>query len=1139
VSRDCKLEPILRSVDPGIRLVTERHLRKVWNYLSDRGWSLPSNPDLPIRVPREVLLAADVLPEEVTSGNEPELLLITDPNDRMIDSLATEVQLRVYWRVIYAEAVAREVANRHKQDGVSDDEWLRGRFAVLGAAAVREARHVLESEHLLSVDADDATLYRTLAAAYLAVHHFECHRLEDLFPSLPPPPVVIRLLAADVDAEGLLGRTKPPGAAQPPSDPVSDSEIHRGTYSALAAQPATSRQNRQLTALVARARAAEGCGNHVRVAILQTQIARQSSGDEQVRATEQAEAALSCLVAELGRQFGWKDDTRREWHEALKPLLHAAAVGVWPRAARSLAELQRIATDLSRTVYAVDLAVFLLTFGRRPIRRPLPHAQPVRVLMALKQAHSQMLRAGLSHASRHRLDTFLRQQIQQTEHAIRERFTPIIRDSLSRAGLHPQNRAEEVSGNKLVAELLDRICERGYLRIGDLRDAIARNRLKLPDLALPDELLWGDQLLRADKNLADSLDGVYRRGEVYLRFIQRLSALFFGTALGRLFTRFVALPFGGSFLVLMFLEEMRHILGRFLAFLSRSDPRQIVNTTPATTPGGNPADDHVLAPDDVTLNDDGRIYIPPLERVSDIGSALTPIGRPVSPVEHPPSWLIEPMTIISFGLFLLLVLHVPSFRQVVVNVLGRLGNLMLRVFWDWPIAVWRSPTLRAIRQSRGVRFLVRHFWNPLLISLLALAALLLVGIQPWFLRRWWWAVCAGLTLAYNTPWGWVIQDRIAEAISDWWRVIRVNLLPGLVATIIDWFRTLVGWVERQLYAVDEWLRFRGGDSRVSLAVKATLGLFWLPLAYVFRFAFNLLVEPQINPIKHFPVVTVSHKMMLPLVIYQPGQAEPTVLGKILVDQLAWSVDKANFWAFWCIAAIPGVFGFIAWELVANWQMYRANRSTRLRPVMIGSHGETMRGLLRPGFHSGTVPKLFRKLRRARPDKVARWHHELGHITEAIERFVGRELLSLLNRDPRWGDVELRVRRIRLGCQRVVIELLAGSLGPEPVSIAIENIKGVIVATQESRGWIEHLSPTQQEVFTAALAGFLDMAAVDRWGSQDRSDPPDTRQTDTRQTASLATLTRPVRWREWVEFWDLRSPETNAINGRPSRVGLLH
>ena len=115
--------------------------------------------------------------------------------------------------------------------------------------------------------------------------------------------------------------------------------------------------------------------------------------------------------------------------------------------------------------------------------------------------------------------------------------------------------------------------------------------------------------------------------------------------------------------------------------------------------------------------------------------------------------------------------------------------------------------------------------------------LLLTAVTPRFLYAWGPFIWAALTIAYNTPWGWVIQDRVAEAVSDWWRMIRVNLIPGLIATIIDWFRALANWVERKLYAVDEKLRFRGGDSQGSLAAKAVLGLLWFPIAYVTRFAF--------------------------------------------------------------------------------------------------------------------------------------------------------------------------------------------------------------------------------------------------------------------------------------------------------------
>ena len=165
--------------------------------------------------------------------------------------------------------------------------------------------------------------------------------------------------------------------------------------------------------------------------------------------------------------------------------------------------------------------------------------------------------------------------------------------------------------------------------------------------------------------------------------------------------------------------------------------------------------------------------------------------------DHPhASNLIAWPSIVGFGVFLLLMFHVPPFRRAVFGILAYLWWAVRGVIWDVPMGIWRaSRTVRGVRHSLPVQFLSHHFWSPLLITLLLFATMLLVGVSPWFLLKWGIWIWACLTLAYNTPWGWVIQDRIAEAVSDWWRVVRVNLLPGLIATIIDWFTMLANWID--------------------------------------------------------------------------------------------------------------------------------------------------------------------------------------------------------------------------------------------------------------------------------------------------------------------------------------------------------
>jgi len=53
--------------------------------------------------------------------------------------------------------------------------------------------------------------------------------------------------------------------------------------------------------------------------------------------------------------------------------------------------------------------------------------------------------------------------------------------------------------------------------------------------------------------------------------------------------------------------------------------------------------------------------------------------------------------------------------------------------------------------------------------------------------------------------------------------LRLAVITGLFWLIVDLFRRLLQIVERLMYSVDEWLRFRSGESRLSLIAKAGLG----------------------------------------------------------------------------------------------------------------------------------------------------------------------------------------------------------------------------------------------------------------------------------------------------------------------------
>src|SRR5262249_30986541 len=154
---------------------------------------------------------------------------------------------------------------------------------------------------------------------------------------------------------------------------------------------------------------------------------------------------------------------------------------------------------------------------------------------------------------------------------------------------------------------------------------------------------------------------------------------------------------------------------------------------------------------------------------------------------------------------------------------------------------------------------------------------------------------------------------------------------------------------------------------------------------------------------------------------------------------------------------------------------RANQSPVLCPEIVGHHGETVLRLLRPGLHSGTIPKLYARLRRGRGRAVRRQYEALHHTRERLRQFVERDLLAVLAGSRNWGATVLTVASIQLACKRIRIELACPALGAESVHVDLEEHGGSLVAGLAApafaRTWLARLTPKQVRVFKDALAGF--------------------------------------------------------------------
>jgi sulfate/thiosulfate-binding protein len=862
------------------------------------------------------------------------------------DTPAEWIWPRVFHALVHQALAARQLT----------PALVRERIHRVGEIEFDEIRFVLRQDDLLLPPRDEATTYEEFAAHYLELRRFAPAQLARTFPTVRDTEAVDALLAEDIDVEALLGASRPPGA---PERPVALAPPVPG------AEP--------------RAR-----GNLVRAAMM-------------ARRAGAAIAAAGDLRA-LALRLGVRDPDA--WAAALQPLLEAATGHAAP--ARLLFDLQKAALDLEREALALDVVGWAVTLGRRPLTHPLPAAREVRHARHLAQAAATLAKVELPEESLAPLRELLVDAQHDADDAVRAVIQPRVEATLDEVGLVPKNLPERVARDKLVEELGDGVLERGFLGAGHVRDALAASQLKLADLSGIGELVRGDALLGADRRLARSLAGVYRRAEIYLRFLQKLSSLFFGTPVGRFVTRYAILPFLFAYVPL---AGVAHIVGPLTHWLT--------------------------------------------------GAELELFSWP----------LCAGLAGVAFA-----ILHSAPVRRVAWLTLRGLGRGLALLLVDAPRALWRTGPVQAIVRSRPAHLAGRFVLKPALVAALVAGAASLFRVdRPVALA----IAAAGFVLgnlALNSRPG----ARLEEIVADWLvragRHLGRRLIPGLVRLILDVFKVLLEAFDRAIYAVDELLRFHRGDGRVALVVKGVLGALWGVVTYIVRIYVNLLIEPTVNPVKHFPIVTVSGKIVASfskVLIHRMRALLVPLLGRIPGSVVAATT----------VGLLPGFFGFLAWELGSNWRLYRANRPRALRPVAIGHHGESMSGLMKPGLHSGTVPKLYAKLRRAawkgKPE-AAKHREALRHVEEAIERFVDRELVALLAAAA-GADLRVTVGDIEIGSNRVRVGLVRKG---DQATLAFEEQSGWLVGSVAEPGWIAGLGAEDAETFHDALLGFYKLAAVD-------------------------------------------------------------
>ncbi|HEV3203669.1 MAG TPA: hypothetical protein VGY77_04770, partial [Gemmataceae bacterium] len=544
IQKECKLPTLLLNVPHRKTFVVDRHV--LFRHVDQD--ELDLEPDR--LLPATVILVSLPAPEQL-AGAKRDIIFVE------------------YWRRLF-HANVHIVLEKKCRDGTLTPEKIRRLIEEIGPTEFEEIRLVLGQDRYLLPPGTDEAVFIEFAAVFLELRYFAASLLPIYFPALLDLAKIERLLHLEVDAGGLFAKTRLAGAP----DPV------------VRTDKRSDESNDYYWKLIRSAERAGQGGNNVRAAIVRTRAARVAPASLTLSTRIGAEAELQRLTQRLQSALELTPEEVQEWLKDLPPLLEKADQGNRPVEASLLFDLQKVCLDHEEDIYALDMVEWLLSVGHRPIKRPLPGQRLVRITKHLRSASQRLTMARLSDADRHHLARLLQSALNQSEERLRDRFRPILTDTLMDVGLQPRNPPERTAFHKMVEELLDRITEYGFLTFGDLRDAVSRNQVKLADPADPQEFVRGDPLLQLNRRLTTLLDGVYRPADFYLRWLERFTALNFGTQAGRAITRYVTLPFGGALLFILGLHVVVDIFHGPAAVASRTLAVSAATSAVALAPSG-------------------------------------------------------------------------------------------------------------------------------------------------------------------------------------------------------------------------------------------------------------------------------------------------------------------------------------------------------------------------------------------------------------------------------------------------------------------------------------------------------------------------------------------------------------------------
>jgi hypothetical protein len=428
----------LRSADPSALLILPRILRRVVKQDRDvpgLGFKIPHYKSYVIN--RPALLAIVAMEElDLAPGAElPEtVILIARPSQEELATTPAGTMLVRYWRLLFHARVHAAMEPRMVEGRISAAE-LRRRIHEIGPTEFDEIRAVLSQEGFLLPPRDDWATYVEFAAVYLELRHFAPSLVPRYFPALEDLESIDKLLGRDLDFERLFQATRPDGAPEPEDcaaaidldEPLGEVAASDAAPQTADRQPSEKRFHRWLR----RAEKVAATGNIVGAAIYRARAARYAPPNLLGKTHAAIRTDVNRLIRRLKAALEIDDPRPEPWQEPLVALLKHTPRGIWTVEARLLYDLQKVCVDFERDIYTVDLVEWGLSWGRRPVRRPLPNQRDVLMSKHLQSAIRRLTSVRLSDAQRHLLLGLLRAAAERAEQRLRQRFRPLIAGALA------------------------------------------------------------------------------------------------------------------------------------------------------------------------------------------------------------------------------------------------------------------------------------------------------------------------------------------------------------------------------------------------------------------------------------------------------------------------------------------------------------------------------------------------------------------------------------------------------------------------------------------------------------------------------------------------------------------------------------